>query len=160
MLHEGAPTEPEGARAHVIEVLDAFQAAERAGGDAMARWIAVCRRPQLRGGLRVLRARDLRHAALAEERLRALGGAPSARISRELAGLCGVIGHPGISDRSKLAMLLGRFPAHAPSPLADLARRLAGDAETQALLETINDDEVAALEWLRQMSDLLQLEGA
>lgn len=126
----------------------------------MARWIAVCRRPHLRGGLRVIRARDLQHAALAEERLRALGGVPSARISRELAGLCGVIGHPGISDRSKLAMLLGRVPAHAPSPLAELARRLEGDAETQALLETINDDEAASLEWLREMGDVLEREGA
>ncbi|HZP40720.1 MAG TPA: hypothetical protein VFD84_04315 [Candidatus Binatia bacterium] len=158
MLRDGAPTEREAPRAHVIEALDAFQAAERAGGDAMARWIAVCRQPRLRGGLRVIRARDLQHAALAEARLRALGGAPAARISRELAGLCGVIGHPEISDRSKLAMLLGRFPAQAPSPLADLARRLGGDAETQALLETINDDEVVALEWLREMSRVLERE--
>jgi len=144
----------------VIGLLDAFQAAERAGAEAIARWITACSDARLRGGLRVIRARDLQHAALAEERLRALGGTPSARISRELAGLCGAIGHPGISARSKLVMLLARVPEQAPSPLAALLRRVEGDAETQAILETIGDDEQATLEWLRGMSDLLEREGA
>src|SRR5262249_4794740 len=133
MLQEGAPAaRPE--REVVIGLLDAFAAAERAGAEAIGRWIAACPDPRLRGGLRVVRARALQHAALAEERLRVLGGGPGARISRELAGLCGVIAHPGISSRSKLAMLLARIPEHAPSPLATLLGRLDGDAETRALL--------------------------
>lgn len=159
MLQDGAPTtRPE--REVVIGLLDAFQAAERAGAEAIARWIAACPDARLRGGLRVVRARDLHHAALAEARLRALGGVPGARISRELAGLCGVIAHPAISSRSKLAMLLARIPEHAPSPLATLLRRIEGDAETQAMLETIGDDEQATLEWLRATSDALEREGA
>jgi hypothetical protein len=159
MLDDGAPR-PEAARPHVIGLLDAFQAAERAGAEAMGRWIAVAADPRLRGGLKVIRARDLCHAALAEARLRALGGVPRARIGRELAGLCSVIGHPGVSDRSKLAMLLARFPAHAPSALGELARRAEGDAETQALLETMGDDEQASVEWLRELSAMLEREGA
>src|SRR5437773_3906388 len=100
--------DPAPERARVIGLLDAFQAAERAGAEAVRRWIGACSDPRLRGGLRVIRARNARHAALAEARLRALGGCPGARPSRELAALCGVVADPGVSDRSKLALLVGR----------------------------------------------------
>jgi len=150
MLRQDAAPE----RARVIGLLDAFQAAERAGAEAVGRWIAACSDPRLRGGLRVIRARDARHAALAEARLRALGGEPAARPSRELAALCG-----GVSDRSKLAMLIGRLPGPDDAPLGALVRDADGDAETQALLATIVDDERASLRWLRAMRDALEREG-
>src|SRR5437867_8457008 len=146
--------------ARVIDFLDAFQAAERAGADAVRRWIGACSDPRLRGGLRVIRARNTCHAALAEARLRALGGRPGARPSRELAALCGVVADPGVSDRSKLALLLGRLPAREDAPLGELVRRAEGDAETRALLETIVDDERATVRWLRGMRDALEREGA
>ena len=56
--------------ARVIGLLDAFQAAEWAGAEAIGRWIVACSDVRLRGGLRVIRSRDRRHAALAEARLR------------------------------------------------------------------------------------------
>src|SRR5690349_24501488 len=154
MLPRGEPAAPE--RARVIRILDAFQAAERAGAEAVGRWIGACGDARLRGGLRVIRARDARHAALAEARLRALGGVPAARPSRELAALCGVVADPGVSDRSKLAMLLGRLPGTAEEPLIELVRDVEGDAETRALLETIVDDERASLRWLLHLLDVLE----
>src|SRR5213593_4123791 len=111
------------ARVRVIGLLDAFQAAERAGADAMERWVAACRDPRLRGGLRVIQARDRRHAALVEARLRALGGSPHAQPSRELAALCAVVADPGVSDRSKLAALLARSPPPGSAPLRDFVMR-------------------------------------
>ena len=42
-------------RARVIGLLDAFQAAERVGAEAVARWIASCSDDRLRAGLRVIR---------------------------------------------------------------------------------------------------------
>jgi len=148
------------ARAEVIGLLDAFQAAERAGADAVGRWIAACADPRLRGGLRVIQSRDRRHAALAVARLRALGGQPVAHVGRDLSALCGVVSDPGISDRSKIALLLSRFPPLRDAPLEDLVRRVEGDAETHALLETIGDDERASLGWLRRMSEALARDGA
>jgi hypothetical protein len=142
-------------RDRVLGLLDAFQAAERAGADAVERWIAACNDPRLRGGLRVIRARDLRHAALAEARLRALGGVPGAVVSRELAAVCGVVADPQVSDRSKLAMLLARLPRKDRGPLDDLVRRVDADPETRALLESIGDDERATVRWLRAMHDTL-----
>ena len=147
------------APADVVELLDAFQAAERVGAAAVGRWLATCEDPRLRGGLRVIRARGLRHAALAEQRLRALGGAPSAHVSRGLLALCEVVGDPGVSDRSKLAMLTARAPTEGRSPLATAVDRLAGDPETRALLATIAEDERASLAWLGKMRAVLEGEG-
>jgi len=146
-------------RERLIGFLDAFRAAERAGADAVERWLAVCGDPRLRGGLKVIRVRDRRHAALAEARLRALGGAPVAGVSRDLAALCGVLADAGVSDRSKLVILVTRAPAGAESPLGRLVQEIEGDAETRALLESIGDDERASLGWLRHMRDALELEG-
>src|SRR5437867_4088048 len=148
--------DPAPDRARVIGLLDAFQAAERAGAEAVGRWIGACGDARLRGGLKVIRARDVRHAALAEARLRALGGVPAARPSRELAALCGVVGDPGVSDRSKLAMLVGRLPGSGDAPLLALVRDAEGDAETHALLETIVEDERVSLRWLRQIRETLE----
>jgi len=150
---------PGAERTRVIGLLDAFQAAERAGVEAVGRWIVTCDDPRLRGGLRVIRARDRRHAVLAEARLRSLGGVPLAEPGRELAALCGVVADPGVSDRSKLALLLGRLPAREGTALDELAREAEGDAETHALLETITDDERASVRWLRHMHEALEREG-
>lgn len=153
LRHDAGRTPPEPAR--VIELLDRFRAAERAGADALARWIAVCDDPRLRGGLRVIRARDRGHAALAEGRLRALGGVPTATVGRELAALCEVVADPGVSDRSKVGMLLARFSGDGESPLDPLVRRVAGDAETEALFATMGEDERVTFAWLRRMRDAL-----
>ncbi|MFN8545407.1 MAG: ferritin-like domain-containing protein [Candidatus Binatia bacterium] len=143
------PSEP----ARVIALLDELQAAERAGAEALGKWVTCCREPALRGGLRVVYARDAAHAALAESRLRTLGGTPGARVGRTLASLCGMLSAPEVSDRSKLAILLARFPEQVYDPFAELTRQIAADDETRALLETIGDDERASLRWLRETSD-------
>lgn len=154
LRHEGGRE-----RALVIGLLDEFQAAERVGADALGRWIAVCVDPRLRGGLRVIRARDAGHAALVTARLRALGGVPAAEPSRELEALCGVVAAEGVSDRSKIATLVARFPAAVHDPLAELVARIEGDDETRALLQTIADDERVSLRWLRHMAELVAREA-
>src|SRR5579883_2460976 len=130
-------------QARVVALLDELQAAERAGAAALEQWIRSCREPALRGGLRVVAARDAAHATLAEERLRRLGATPSAEVSRALATLCGLLAAADVSDRSKLAVLLARFPGEVYDPFAEVVRSIEDDGETRALLETIGDDERA-----------------
>lgn len=146
-------------QARIVALLDELQAAERAGAEALSRWVTSCREPGLRGGLRLIAARDASHAALAELRLRAIGGAPLARPSRALVALCGTLGAPDVSDRSKLAVLLARFPEQVYDPFADLTRQIVMDDETRVLLETIGDDERASLRWLRELSDSPSVES-
>ncbi len=140
-------------QARVVALLDELQAAERAGAAALEQWIRSCREPALRGGLRVVAARDAAHATLAEERLRRLGATPSAEVSRALATLCGLLAAADVSDRSKLAVLLARFPGEVYDPFAEVVRSIEDDGETRALLETIGDDERASLRWLREVGE-------
>src|SRR5579885_3014510 len=140
-------------QARVVALLDELQAAERAGAAALEQWIRSCREPALRGGLRVVAARDAAHATLAEERLRRLGASPSAEVSRALATLCGLLAAADVSDRSKLAVLLARFPGEVYDPFAEVVRSIEDDGETRALLETIGDAERASLRWLREVGE-------
>ncbi|MCW5888954.1 MAG: hypothetical protein KIT14_00225 [bacterium] len=138
----------------MIGLLDELQAAEHAGADALARWIASCRDPRLRGGMRVIQARDAAHARLAVARLHALGGRPTATPTRSLTSLCGVLAAQAVSDRSKLSILIARFPAATDDPLAGLGGVLEGDPETRALLEAVRDDDRVSLGWLRGLADV------
>jgi hypothetical protein len=141
--------------AELISLLDALQAAERAGADALERWVASCRDPRLRGGLRVICARDRSHAALAEARLRALGGVPTATANGELLAVCGIVGDPAVSDRTKLTVLLARLAGGVEGTIAAVAQTSRADAETHALLIAIGEDDRASLRWLRDINDTL-----
>jgi hypothetical protein len=134
-------------------LLDELQAAEEAGAEALGLWLASCDDPRLRGGLRVIRARDLAHARLARRRLGALGGTSGQATPRQLQSLCGVLAAPDVSNRSKLTILLSRFPSRPDDPLPDSVREL-DDEETRALLETIHADDRASLRWLREAGDV------
>jgi hypothetical protein len=141
--------------AALIPLLDALRAAERAGAEALERWVASCRDPRLRGGLRVICARDRSHAALAEERLRALGGVPTATANAELQAVCGVVADPGVSDRSKLALLIARLARGVEGTVEHAVRTSAVDVETQAVLSAIGEDDLGSMRWLRAVHDAL-----
>ena len=145
-------------RPAAVALLDELQAAERAGADALGQWLGCCADPVLRGGLRVVRARDLAHAALATDRLRALGGEPTAAAPPRLASLCGVIGSGQVSDRSKLAILLARLPPPAADPLAGIAAALGDDAETRGMVEAMADDDGQSLRWLHAQAEAARRE--
>jgi hypothetical protein len=136
-----------------LALLDDLCASERAGAAALAAWLARCREPALRGGLRVVLARDASHAVLAEQRLRALGGVPRAEASPSVHRLCGVVGAADVSDRAKLAVLMSRFPRGAQDPGLDALAQLDGDRETRALIETIGADDQTSLSWLRAIAN-------
>ena len=135
--------------AGVLALLNELQAAEHAGATALERWIADCRDPLLRGGLRVARVRDAGHAAIAVERLTELGGTPGGDVAPALDRLCDVLGSRDASDGAKLEMLLARFPRSAHDPFAGVSTMIDGDDETRAMLETVRDDDRLSVEWLR-----------
>jgi hypothetical protein len=138
-------------RARLIELLDQMQAADAAGASALAQWLAGCADMRLRGGLRVVQARDACHASLAAARIAALGATPSATPSRNLTALLHVLAAPGVGDRSKLAILIARFPADSDDPFQPMLGAVAADDETRALFETMADDDRLSLRWLREL---------
>ena len=100
-------------------------------------------------------ARDRSHAALAEARLRALGGVPTATANGELLAVCGIVGDPQVSDRTKLTVLLARLAGGVEGTIAAVAQKSRDDAETHALLIAIGEDDRASLRWLRDINDTL-----
>jgi len=143
----------ESERSRLTALLDELQAAERAGAAALDRWIDAADEPYLRGGLRVVRGRDLDHAALAHARLVALGGRPAAPIRDDLRALCEVLAEPAVQGRTKLAMLVARYPHGVLKLFRELVARIDADGETRALLEMVNDDDRVNLAWLREVAE-------
>ena len=145
---------PAGA-ARLARLLDALRAAEVAGAAALGRWLEHCADPALRGGLRVVRARDQAHASLVAERLAALGGAAGVGPDGRLVSLCALLGGSGHSDRAKLGVLVARLPAEGQDPagpLGPLARAAGDDRETRGILDTIADDDRVSMSWLRAVA--------
>lgn len=140
-------------RSRLTALLDELQAAERAGADALGRWIETSDEPYLRGGLRVVRGRDLDHAELAHARLVALGGEPGGVIRDDLRALCEVLAEPVVQGRTKLAMLVARYPSGVLKLFRDLVARIEADGETRALLEMVSDDDRVNLGWLREVAE-------
>src|SRR5262249_51429530 len=91
-------------------------------------------------------------ADLVADRLRAAGAVSRAAVTRNLTALCNVLAAAEVSDRSKLALVLARFPTRGYDPFAPVLVQIADDGEAHALLDARGDHERATLEWLRAMS--------
>lgn len=134
----------------LLDTLDAYRAAEESGAQTLAAWACQSADPGLVGGLRTAAAREAKHALLLEQRLRELGGEPSAVIPDWLVAFNARITSPGVSDLERLRLIVEHFPdiEGAVTPLFDLIT-LVGETDplTSELLRTICVDEVSTLEW-------------
>jgi hypothetical protein len=140
-------------RSRVLALLDELHATESAGAAAMTRWLAVAVDPTLRGGLRVIAARDAAHGALALERLHALGAAPERQPSVARAELLRLVEAPDVPDGTKLRAMVERLPSDRSDRVREAAADIVEDLETRALVETMGDDDRASLAWLRAMGE-------
>ncbi len=143
----------------VTRFLDDFRAAESAGATVLSGWAAVARDPSVRGGLRVLCARETRHGELLAQRLHELGAACHATLGPDLTDAAGTrLGSPRISDLEKLQELLVR---HADvdmmlHPIRDVIVQIDEDQETRALLSAILEEEIVTLRWISATSRRLE----
>jgi len=137
----------------VIAFLDGFRANEALGEASLGAWIAVCREPCLKGGLRTIQQREGMHARLLAERLKELGGSPRAEVPQEAYDAAmKAAADTQTTDAKKLLDFTARFPDidAALAPIAAMADRLDDDRETQSLLRTIMQDERSTLVFLRE----------
>ena len=139
--------------AALIPLLDALQAAELAGADALERWIASCREPRLRGGLRVICARDRATPPSPRRGCARSAACPRRRAGPELLEVCGVVADPACPDRAKLALLLARLAGGVEGTLERAVRTSEVDAETHGLLAAIGEDDLASFRWLCAVHD-------
>lgn len=140
-------------RSRVLALLDELHATESAGAAAMTRWSAMAADPTLRGGLRVIAARDAAHGALALARLRALGGVPERAPSPARTELLRLVEAPGATDAAKLRALVARLPADRGDRVQEATAGIVEDLETRALIETMSDDDRVSLAWLRAVGE-------
>jgi hypothetical protein len=138
----------------VIAFLDQFRAGEALGEASLGAWIEVSDTPCVRGALRTIQMREGSHARLLEQRIKELGGSPSAEIPEQLYEKTMVqSGSREKTDAQKILAFVEQFPdtEGALKPIHDLADRLDQDPETQSLLRTIVADERATLECLNAL---------
>lgn len=139
-------------RAHVLERLDAYRAAEQSGAEVLETWAELSDDAALVGGLRTAAAREAKHAALLEQRLRELGGTPTARVPQSIARFNAALTDPTTSDLERLRLMVERFPDvdAAVVPLTDFIDSIDDDELTCELLRTIAVDELSTLRWAHE----------
>jgi len=140
-------------RGDVLQLLDELYASEHAGAAAMMRWVAATSSSTLRGGLRVIAARDEAHAELALARLRALGGEPTQEPTGPRLELLRLVESAEVSDETKLRAMLARLPRPDGERISTAGIHIEEDRETRALVETMYDDDRVSLAWLRAVGD-------
>lgn len=143
-------------RDEIIAFLDQYRAAEAMAANAFGAWIAVSDTPCLRGGLRAIQLREASHARLFEERIKELGGSPSAEMDEAAEQFFMSLGDPDRSDAEKVDQFMKS--AGNPAVLEQLsaqADKMTDDEETQFLLRCVIDDERASLALVQQAHEML-----
>ena len=87
----------------IISFLDKVRAGEANGGEAFARWAAVCKTDCIRSGLRIVAERESYHARVFEQRVLELGGDKRASINGEGRQIGDYLANPDVTDVRKTA---------------------------------------------------------
>jgi hypothetical protein len=143
---------PDVERAWVTRFLDDLRAAEAAGAEVFAAWVAACRLEGLRGGLRAIAEREAAHAELIAERLQEMGEPCDAVLDDGIRrDALARFGSEMLSDEEKLRLVLRRYPddESASRPITRILEQLDHDLETREILRLVADGEGSTVAWLR-----------
>lgn len=131
----------------VLYLLDDYRCVEGFAARYLGAWKAVAQDPRVKGGLRTVCGREQLHADLLEERLRELGGTPQCEVPPERLADLQYYGASTVSDAEKLSKSAARLqnPEVILQFLTEAISQIEADRDTQALLNTILDDERASI---------------
>lgn len=149
----GAPS-----RGELLRFLDRFRAGEALGAASTKAWLEVSDVACVKGGLHVVAEREAMHARLLEACIRAHGGTPRYELPAQVCDTAMKrVSDPSRGDAAKVLEFVQSVgeTEKALAPIYEMADRLDGDPETQALLRTIAQDERATLEFFQQACKLL-----
>lgn len=143
---------PDRDAGELLGLLDGYRAAEQSGADTLRRWAELTTNLELQGALRVVAAREAAHAELLEQRVRELGGEPSASVPDWLRRFNAALLDPLQSDADRLCTIATRLPdvGAATAALREIIDQLREDALTRELLRTIAEDEELTLRWFHE----------
>ena len=136
----------------IISFLDKVRAGEANGGEAFARWAAVCKTDCIRSGLRIVAERESYHARVFEQRVLELGGEKRASINEEARKVGDYLANPDVTDVEKLHRFASRVgdPKDAVRPIQEFAALIKEDIETRAALRLFWEDELSTGTWLQE----------
>ena len=136
----------------IISFLDKVRAGEANGGEAFARWAAVCKTDCLRSGLRMVAERESYHARVFEQRVLELGGEKRASINEEARKVSDYLANPDVSDVDKLHRFTSGVgeAKDAVKPIQEFAALIKEDIETREALRLFCEDEFSTATWLQE----------
>jgi hypothetical protein len=134
----------------IISFLDKVRAGEANGGEAFARWAAVCKTDCIRSGLRMIAERESYHSRVFEQRVLELGGEKRAGTTEEGRKFTEFLANPDVSDAEKLHRFVSQVgdPKEAIKPIHDFAALIKEDMETREALRLFAEDELSTATWM------------
>ncbi|MEO8124095.1 MAG: hypothetical protein ABI633_08605 [Burkholderiales bacterium] len=141
-------------RDRIVHLLQAYRSTENFNAHYLPKWAEASDDAGMKGGLRVIQAREGVHARLMRERLRELGETTFIEVSRERHDRdVPFFASRERSDLEKLAFLGHVFEDVDDffKPITDLISDIKEDLQTREMLRTILDDEYATVEWFALM---------
>lgn len=140
------PTEKD----RIVHFMQMYRSTEHFNATFILPWIEVSPSEAVRGGLRIVQAREGVHARMMRERLRELGETTFVDVSEERkATQIPFFASPERSDLEKMDMLVHIFDDLDDffEPLTTLIDNIKEDLQTREMLRTILEDEYATVKW-------------
>lgn len=134
----------------IISFLDKVRAGEANGGEAFARWAAVCKTDCIRSALRMVAERESYHARVFEQRVLELGGEKRATTKDDGRKFADFLANPEVPDIEKLQRFGSKIgdPKEAVKPIHEFAALIKEDIETKEALRLFAEDELSSTAWL------------
>lgn len=148
------PTEKD----RIIHLLQMYRSTEHFNATFLGPWIEASPDEGMKGGLRIVQAREGIHARLMRERLRELGETTFVEVSEERrATQIPFFASVKRGDLEKLEMLVHLFDDIDDffKPITTLIDEIEEDMQTKEMLRTIMDDEYATVKWFVMMYEQL-----
>ncbi|MBE2241627.1 MAG: hypothetical protein IAE86_02650 [Burkholderiaceae bacterium] len=150
-------------RDRIVHLLQMYRSTEHFNAEYLPLWAQASPSEAMKGGLRIIQAREGVHARLIKERLRELGETEFVEVSQERrAQVEPFFASAERSDVEKLESLVHLFADVDDffAPITGLIADIKEDLRTRELLRTILDDEYATVKWFRQMYESLAARAA
>lgn len=148
------PTEKE----RIVHLLQMYHSTEGFNASFLTRWIEATSNQSVKGGLRMVQAREAIHARLMRERLKELGETTFVEVSEERRiNEVPFFASKERGDVEKLALLVSLFNDvdYFMEPLTTLVDEIQEDLQSKELLRMILDNEYASVKWFAKMHQQL-----
>jgi hypothetical protein len=138
-----------------------YHSTEGFNASFLTRWIEATSNPSVKGGLRMVQAREAIHARLMRERLKELGETTFVEVSEERRNNeVPFFASKERGDIEKLGLLVTLFSDadYYMEPLTTLIDEIQEDLQSKELLRMILDNEYASVKWFARMHEQLRSE--